>query len=56
MENDRGDLIVIMAGYEHEINELYKVNPGLKDRIGTEVIFKDYSPDDLWKIFEKMGV
>lgn len=53
MENERGDLIVIMAGYEHEINELYKLNPGLKDRIGTEVIFKDYSPDELWEIFEK---
>jgi len=52
MENDRGDFIVIMAGYEHHINELYKVNPGLKDRIGNEIIFKDYTPEELWEIFE----
>ncbi len=52
-------VILIIAGYEDEINELYDMNPGLKSRIGEQVLFEDYTKEDLLKILvnrlEKRG-
>ena len=53
MEDYKGRLIVIFAGYTEEMIQFRDLNPGLKSRIGFELTFSDYSVDELVKIFEK---
>jgi Cdc6-like AAA superfamily ATPase len=50
MEENRGRLVVIIAGYKDEMQHLLGINPGLKSRFKTFIDFKDYSPGDLFKI------
>jgi SpoVK/Ycf46/Vps4 family AAA+-type ATPase len=52
MENDRGRLCVILAGYPKEMDDLLAVNPGMKRRIPPENVidFGDYEPDALFEI------
>ena len=45
--------ITIFAGYKDEMMKLYQTNPGLKSRIYKEIIFDDYSIDELYHILEK---
>ncbi len=54
MENNRDNLVVIMAGYPNEMKELMKMNPGLKSRIGKTIHFEDYSENELVEIFKVM--
>lgn len=42
---------VVLAGYESEMQNLFQVNPGLRSRFPTEVIFEDYTEDELIAIF-----
>lgn len=53
MEDDRGKMMVIAAGYQKEMLAFINSNPGLKSRFKEENIFnlKDYTPDELFKIF-----
>ena len=51
MEDHKDELVIIFAGYEKEMQEFIRVNPGLKSRIGYEIKFKDYSVDELMEIF-----
>lgn len=51
MEDYKDDLIIIFAGYEHEMQELVDVNPGMRSRIGYTFKFQDYSTDELLEIF-----
>lgn len=53
MEDMRNNLVVIFAGYEEEMKGLMNMNPGLKDRIQFNVIFKDYKPSELMEIWTK---
>lgn len=50
MEDSRKDLCVILAGYPDKMNKLIESNPGFKRRIGAELIFEDYTPDQLFQI------
>ena len=50
MEDHRHDLVVILAGYTREMQELFKLNPGLESRIAFVVEFTDYSPEELLEI------
>ncbi len=50
MEDNRDDLVVILAGYEKEIGELLKANPGLKSRFPNRINFEDYTPSELYHI------
>lgn len=50
MEDNRDQLIVILAGYTDEMRELLKKNPGLKSRINIEIDFEDYSDQELLAI------
>ncbi len=50
MENNRGNMIVIFAGYKKEMDRFLNKNSGLKSRIAFEIEFPDYSEDDLLKI------
>lgn len=51
MEDDRDRVVVIIAGYTNEMNELLESNPGLKSRFNRYISFPDYTSDDLQKIF-----
>jgi SpoVK/Ycf46/Vps4 family AAA+-type ATPase len=51
MENNRDNLVVIMAGYEEEMEELLTANPGLKSRMPYEISFRNYTRDELIEIF-----
>ena len=53
MEDYKGRLIVIFAGYTEEMIQFRDLNPGLKSRIGFELTFTDYSTDELVEIFKK---
>ena len=50
MENQRDDLVVILAGYKDRMDTFYESNPGLSSRIANHVDFPDYAPDELLTI------
>lgn len=50
MENQRDDLVVILAGYKDRMEKFYESNPGLSSRIANHVDFPDYSPEELLTI------
>lgn len=54
MEDDRQRLVVILAGYPDEMDQMIRTNPGLSSRINTRICFDDYSPAELGKIFETL--
>lgn len=55
MEDHRDRLVVIVAGYSEEMEELIASNPGLKSRFNTTITFEDYTPDELVAIFQSMA-
>ena len=50
MDDYRDDLVVIMAGYTNEMEDLLKMNPGLRSRINHTIEFNDYSPEEMLQI------
>ena len=54
MENQRDDLVVILAGYKERMDVFYESNPGLASRIANHVHFPDYSPEELIQIGKLM--
>ena len=54
MENERGRLAVIVAGYPSEMGKFLISNPGMPERFPNKIHLKDYLPDDLLRIFEQM--
>ena len=50
MENHREDVVVILAGYPDQMEDLLSTNPGLRSRIAFHVHFDDYSAEDLCAI------
>jgi SpoVK/Ycf46/Vps4 family AAA+-type ATPase len=54
MENQRDDLVVILAGYKDRMDIFYQSNPGLASRIANHIHFPDYSAEELLKIGEIM--
>ncbi|WP_067799639.1 AAA family ATPase [Actinomadura formosensis] len=55
MEEHRGDLVVIVAGYDAEMERFLDANPGLKSRFPKKLRFPDYADDELVTIFEFMA-
>ncbi|NVI91298.1 AAA family ATPase, partial [Actinomadura sp. BRA 177] len=55
MEEHRGDLVVIVAGYDAEMERFLDANPGLKSRFPKRLRFPDYTDDELVTIFEFMA-
>jgi probable Rubsico expression protein CbbX len=54
MENQRDDLVVILAGYKTPMDRFYESNPGLSSRIANHIDFPDYSVDELLQIAKLM--
>jgi len=54
MENQRDELVVILAGYKEPMDKFYESNPGLSSRIANHIDFPDYSTDELVQIAKLM--
>jgi hypothetical protein len=52
MEDQRDDIVVIVAGYPREMQRFIESNPGLASRFPTTVPFADYVDDQLCRIFD----
>lgn len=50
MENNREDLVVILAGYKDRMDRFFESNPGMSSRIAHHIDFPDYSVDELTHI------
>ena len=56
MEDHRDDLVVILAGYSHEMDFFMKSNPGLRSRFPVHIDFTDYDNDEMFQIALQMYV
>ena len=54
MENQRDDLVVILAGYKDRMDTFFQSNPGLSSRIAHHLDFPDYDGPELMSIAQKM--
>ena len=54
MENQREDLVVILAGYRDRMDTFFRSNPGMRSRIAHHIDFPDYTPEELFAIAELM--
>ena len=54
MENQRDDLVVILAGYGERMETFFKSNPGLSSRIAHHLDFPDYQAEELEDIARRM--
>jgi probable Rubsico expression protein CbbX len=54
MENQRDDLVVILAGYKDRMDTFFQSNPGLSSRIAHHLDFPDYAHAELQAIAERM--
>lgn len=55
MEDNREDLVVIVAGYPEPMNQFINSNPGLKSRFNRFINFEDYTGEQLLQIYKKMA-
>ncbi len=54
MENQRDDLVVILAGYKDRMGSFFQSNPGMSSRIAHHIDFPDYAPHELTQIADRM--
>jgi probable Rubsico expression protein CbbX len=54
MENNRDDLVVILAGYADRMETFFNANPGFRSRIAHHIEFPDYSGEELERIAATM--
>lgn len=54
MENHRDSLVVILAGYSDEMNTFIARNPGMRSRITRDLMFEDYTPNEMVRIFRHL--
>lgn len=52
MEDDRGKFVVIAAGYRTEMENLFRINPGVRSRFSYFLNIEDYNPDELYQIMQ----
>ncbi|MBM4074821.1 MAG: hypothetical protein FJ267_04175 [Planctomycetes bacterium] len=52
MENERGSMAVVVAGYTEEMKEFIGANPGLRSRFDRVIEFADYTVEELVQIVE----
>jgi probable Rubsico expression protein CbbX len=54
MENNRDDLVVILAGYRDRMDTFFRANPGMSSRIAHHIDFPDYTQPELLAIADRM--
>jgi probable Rubsico expression protein CbbX len=54
MENQRDDLVVILAGYKDRMERFFSSNPGMASRVAHHINFPDYDDEELFAIAELM--
>ena len=54
MENQREDLVVILAGYKERMDDFFRSNPGMRSRVAHHLDFPDFTLDELMQIAEIM--
>ena len=54
MENQRDDLVVILAGYKERMETFFRSNPGMSSRIAHHLDFPDYPAEDLLRIADQL--
>src|SRR5215469_12637156 len=54
MENQREDIVVILAGYKDRMDRFFSSNPGMMSRVAHHIDFPNYKPEELQKIAELM--
>ncbi|NLC73262.1 MAG: AAA family ATPase [Ruminococcaceae bacterium] len=54
MEDNRHDLVVIVAGYDEPMENFINSNPGLQSRFGRKIYFPDYNGEQLKAMFDIM--
>ena len=54
MENNRDDLVVILAGYKDKMDRFFQSNPGMRSRIAHHIDFPDYTSEELLAIAKLM--
>jgi probable Rubsico expression protein CbbX len=54
MENERDDLVVILAGYKERMDRFFASNPGMSSRIAHHIDFPDYGVEELASIAGRM--
>jgi len=54
MENQRDDLVVVLAGYQERMNTFFQYNPGFRSRIAHHISFPDYTLEELTAIAQLM--
>ncbi|AQA05247.1 CbbX protein [Mycobacterium sp. MS1601] len=47
MENNRDDLVVILAGYADKMDQFFSANPGMQSRVAHHITFPDYTAAEL---------
>lgn len=52
VENQRGKVVFVLAGYKKQMESFFAHNPGLPSRFPIEMKFADYTDDELLRIFE----
>src|SRR5437868_9260721 len=55
MENNREDLVVILAGYKDRMDRFFESNPGMSSRVAHHIDFPDYQLDELGQIADLMA-
>lgn len=54
MEDHKDELILILAGYQQEMEDFLKTNPGLRSRFPIHIDFPDYNQQELLQIAEQL--
>ena len=54
MENQREDLVVILAGYHERMQTFFEHHPGFRSRVAHHISFPDYTVDELTTIADLM--
>jgi probable Rubsico expression protein CbbX len=54
MENERENLVVVLAGYKDRMDEFFRLNPGMSSRVAHHIDFPDYTIDELMEIGQLM--
>jgi len=53
MEDERGRMVVVIAGYKDEMKRFFELNSGLESRFGREIFFPDFTTKELATIFRQ---